>query len=67
VLNGRVNAVDGRGFWMKFVISITSEFEITVGKVLSCVVCKAIYKKQAVTQFAGRYATQSPSKKELGK
>jgi hypothetical protein len=34
VLNGRVNAVDGRGFGIKFVISITSESEIFVGKVL---------------------------------
>ena len=41
VLNGRVNAVDARGFGLKFVISITSGSEI-VGKVLSYVVYKAI-------------------------
>jgi len=42
VLNGRVNAVDERGYGPKFMISITSRFEIAVGKVLSCVVYKAI-------------------------
>jgi len=42
VLNGRVNAVDGREFGLTFVISITSRFAIVVGKVLSCVVYEAI-------------------------
>jgi hypothetical protein len=42
VLSGRVNAVDGREFGLKFVISIMSGSEIVVGKFLSYVVYKAI-------------------------
>jgi hypothetical protein len=62
VLNGRVNAVDGKGFGLKFVISIMSGSEIVVGKVLSYVVYKAIQKSHSVRC---RSATKSPSKKEL--
>jgi hypothetical protein len=68
VLNGRVEAVDGRGFGLKFVISITSGSEIVVGKVLSCMVYKVILKKKTSSHsVCCRSATKSPSKKKLGK
>jgi len=49
VLNGRVNAADGRGFGLKFVISITSGSAILVGKLLSYVVYKVIQKQSLIS------------------